>query len=141
MGIVFEKLPGIQEVNEFKNDQPYTLLGPAPTWEGDHADEKFDFKYNELEIIHEVTNYIISTYRSKQTNITEDNYYGSEIEPMELIISDGNGMGFALGNIIKYASRYGKKNGYNRKDLLKVMYYCIMALNINEKEQGKVNGN
>ena len=29
---------------------------------------------------------------------------------------------------MKYAQRYGKKNGKNRKDLLKVIHYGIMAL-------------
>ena len=29
---------------------------------------------------------------------------------------------------MKYAQRYGKKEGRNRKDLLKVIHYSIMAL-------------
>ena len=31
---------------------------------------------------------------------------------------------------MKYAQRYGKKEGKNRKDLLKVVHYAIMALHI-----------
>ena len=41
-----------------------------------------------------------------------------------------------LGNIIKYAQRYGKKNGRNRADLLKVAHYAIMALHINSMQTG-----
>ena len=29
---------------------------------------------------------------------------------------------------MKYAQRYGKKNGYNKRDLLKVIHYGIIAL-------------
>ena len=37
-------------------------------------------------------------------------------------------MGFALGNVLKYAQRYGKKDGANRKDLMKILHYAIIAL-------------
>jgi 2',3'-cyclic-nucleotide 2'-phosphodiesterase (5'-nucleotidase family) len=33
-----------------------------------------------------------------------------------------------MGNIMKYAQRYGKKDGKNRKDLFKVLHYAIMAV-------------
>ena len=42
-----------------------------------------------------------------------------------------------LGNIIKYAQRYGKKNGKNRADLLKVAHYAIMALHIDSNQSGE----
>ena len=29
---------------------------------------------------------------------------------------------------MKYAQRYGKKNGYNRKDLMKIIHYAIIAM-------------
>ncbi len=44
------------------------------------------------------------------------------------MIDSGHGEGFCIGNIMKYAQRYGKKNGKDRKDLLKVIHYGIMAL-------------
>ena len=37
-------------------------------------------------------------------------------------------MGFALGNVLKYAQRYGKKDGANRKDLMKILHYALIAL-------------
>ena len=47
----------------------------------------------------------------------------------------GHGEGFCLGNILKYAQRYGKKEGYNRKDLMKVLHYTIMALYVHDEER------
>jgi hypothetical protein len=33
-----------------------------------------------------------------------------------------------MGNILKYAQRYGKKEGRNKDDLLKVIHYAIIQL-------------
>ena len=33
-----------------------------------------------------------------------------------------------MGNILKYAQRYGKKDGKNKKDLMKVIHYAIIQL-------------
>ena len=41
-------------------------------------------------------------------------------------------MGFCIGNILKYAQRYGKKDGTNRKDLMKVLHYAIIALHVHD---------
>ena len=38
---------------------------------------------------------------------------------------------------MKYAQRYGKKDGKNRRDLLKVIHYGIIALYINEMEESE----
>jgi hypothetical protein len=44
-------------------------------------------------------------------------------------------MGFALGNVLKYAQRYGKKDGHNRADLLKILHYTIIALDCHDKNE------
>ena len=44
-----------------------------------------------------------------------------------------------IGNILKYAQRYGKKNGYNRKDLFKVIHYALMALHNHDLNYGESN--
>jgi len=36
---------------------------------------------------------------------------------------------------LKYAQRYGRKDGYNRKDLQKVLHYAIMALHVHDIEK------
>lgn len=77
-------------------------------------------KFNEKEVLQLVQNYIISTY--------DAHYSMNKIQSTEFIIDAGHGDGFCLGNIIKYAQRYGKKNGKNRDDLLKIIHYAIILL-------------
>ena len=36
---------------------------------------------------------------------------------------------------MKYAMRFGKKNGKDNKDLKKIIHYAIIALYLNNKEQ------
>jgi len=38
-------------------------------------------------------------------------------------------------NIIKYAMRYGKKEGYNKKDLLKIIHYTILLWHFTQEEE------
>ena len=38
---------------------------------------------------------------------------------------------------MKYAQRYGKKNGKDRRDLLKVIHYGIIALHINDMDNSE----
>ena len=78
------------------------------------------FKYNEGQILDELHAYIKKTYGS---------HYGDRVQAQDLIASAGHGEGFFIGNIIKYASRYGKKNGHNKDDLMKVLHYAILAMN------------
>ena len=37
-------------------------------------------------------------------------------------------------NIIKYAKRFGKKDGDNPKDVMKIIHYCIFLLNQLEQD-------
>ena len=55
-------------------------------------------------------------------------YSTNKFQATEFIIDGGHGEGFCIGNIMKYAQRYGKKDGYNKRDLLKVIHYGIIAL-------------
>lgn len=78
------------------------------------------FKYNEGNILDELHAYIKKSYGS---------HYGDRVQAQDLIVSSGHGEGFYMGNIIKYASRYGKKNGHSKDDLMKVLHYTVLALN------------
>ena len=84
------------------------------------------YKYNENKALVELEKYINSTY--------DEHYSKNKFQATEFIIDGGHGEGFCIGNIMKYAQRYGKKDGKNRKDLLKVLHYGIMALHINNME-------
>ena len=87
---------------------------------------KIDYRYNEDEALLELKTYIDSTY--------DEHYSKNKFQATEFIIDAGHGEGFCIGNILKYAQRYGKKNGKDRRDLLKVIHYGIMALYLNETE-------
>ena len=88
--------------------------------------DKILYKYNEDKALVELKEYINGTY--------DENYSRNKFQATEFIIDGGHGEGFCIGNILKYAQRYGKKNGKDRKDLLKVIHYGIIALYINENE-------
>ena len=82
--------------------------------------KKIDYKYSEDEILDELKMYIDGTYAA--------HYSHNKFQATEFIMDSGHGEGFCIGNILKYAQRYGKKNGKDRNDLLKVIHYGIMAL-------------
>jgi len=88
-----------------------------------------DYKYNEGNTLAELQEYIDSTY--------DEHYSKNKFQATEFIIDGGHGEGFCIGNIMKYAQRYGKKDGKNRRDLLKVIHYGIIALYINEMEESE----
>jgi hypothetical protein len=44
-----------------------------------------------------------------------------------MIIDSGHGEGFTVGNIMKYAMRYGKKDN-KKAELYKIIHYAIIAL-------------
>ena len=87
---------------------------------------KIDYKYNEDKTLDELSKYIDSTY--------DEHYSKNRFQATEFIIDGGHGEGFCIGNIMKYAQRYGKKDGKNRRDLLKVIHYGIIALHVNDME-------
>tara|TARA_B100000575_G_C22886639_1_gene516214 strand:- start:351 stop:644 length:294 start_codon:yes stop_codon:yes gene_type:complete len=88
---------------------------------------KINYKFNEGALIQELQNYIDSTYGG--------HYSKNNFQSTEFISDCGHGIGFAIGNILKYAQRYGKKGtaGDHRKDLQKVLHYAIIALNEHDK--------
>jgi hypothetical protein len=79
-----------------------------------------DYKYSEDRILNELAEYINGTYAQ--------HYSQNKFQATEFIMDSGHGEGFCIGNIMKYSQRYGKKDGKNRNDLLKVIHYGIMAL-------------
>ncbi len=91
--------------------------------------EKIDYKYNEGKTLAELKEYIDSTY--------DEHYSKNRFQATEFIIDGGHGEGFCIGNIMKYAQRYGKKGGKNKRDLLKVIHYGIIALYINQMEESE----
>jgi hypothetical protein len=79
-----------------------------------------DYKFSEDRILEDLKVYIDKTYGQ--------HYAQNKFQASEFIIDNGHGDGFFIGNIMKYAQRYGKKNGHNRDDLMKVLHYAILAV-------------
>ena len=82
------------------------------------------FRYDEDKYLKELYKYIEGTYN--------EHYSTNKYQATEFIIDTGHGDGFCIGNILKYAQRYGKKNGFNRVDLLKVLHYAIIELHVHD---------
>lgn len=90
-----------------------------------------NYKFNEGELIKEFHQYVNSTY---------DQHYAKEkFQATEFVIDGGHGTGFCIGNVLKYAQRYGKKGKPedHRKDLLKVLHYALIQLYIHDEEQSQ----
>lgn len=87
---------------------------------------KNQYKYDEDRLINQIKYYIDSTY--------DQHYSSGNIQTTEYIIDQGLGQDFCLANIIKYASRFGKKDGKNRKDLFKIIHYALIAIYVHDKE-------
>ena len=85
-----------------------------------------EYKYNEGNLIAEIQDYINGTYG--------EHYSTNKYQATEFIIDGGHGEGFCIGNVMKYAQRYGKKDGYNRKDLMKIIHYAIIAMHVHDLE-------
>tara|TARA_X000001036_G_C20398756_1_gene691866 strand:- start:224 stop:505 length:282 start_codon:yes stop_codon:yes gene_type:complete len=87
---------------------------------------KTKYKFNEDKMLIKLQAYIDNTY--------EQHYSADKIQATEFIIDSGHGEGFCIGNIIKYAKRYGKKQGRNELDLLKIVHYAIILLGSDETD-------
>ena len=86
--------------------------------------ENIDYKFSEDKLINVIKEYIDNTYNQ--------HYAKTKFQATEFIVDGGHGEGFCIGNILKYAQRYGKKEGYNKNDLLKVIHYDLIALHVHD---------
>ena len=91
-----------------------------------------EYKYNEDNLIKELSSYIDNTY--------DQHYSLNKYQSTEFIIDSGHGEGFCIGNIMKYAQRYGRKGTTEewRKDLMKIIHYSLLAL-YNHDNDGDLN--
>jgi hypothetical protein len=95
------------------------------------------WKYNEDRILKDIADYVTSTYGS--------HYCGHEkeyenIQTIDLMAAKELASGFCQANIIKYGSRYGDKNGRNKRDLLKVIHYAMLLIHFDRHYSRKDNG-
>jgi len=92
---------------------------------------KIAYKYNEDKALQEIAAYIDKTYG--------EHYSQNKYQATEFIIDGGHGTGFCIGNVLKYAQRYGNKGTTEdwRKDLMKVIHYTIIQLHVHDLNYNK----
>ena len=86
-------------------------------------------KYNEDKIIKEISDYISNTY-TEHYSTTKDGF-----QVQDMLRHLGIDKDFCQANAIKYLARYGKKNGKNRKDLLKAIHYVVLLMSSEDNEK------
>ena len=86
-------------------------------------------KYHENEILEDIKDYVSSTYNGHYTG-TKHEY--RNVQTLDLMASRDLASTFCQANILKYGSRYGSKDGRNKKDLLKVIHYAMLLLHFDE---------
>ena len=85
--------------------------------DGDFA--RVFYKYQEDVMLDEAKNYIATTYGSHYTS-------NDGIQTLDLIQGIGDAEAFCRSNAIKYLSRFGKKDGKSKVDILKAIHYCTL---------------
>ena len=90
------------------------------------SEDIIDYKFGENKYVTEIAEYIDSTYNA--------HYSKKKLQASEFIYDAGHGTGFNMGNVMKYAQRYGNKGTREdaRKDLLKVIHYAILQLHVHD---------
>ena len=87
------------------------------------------FKYHEEEILKDIEEYVSSTYRGHYTG---DTHEYRNVQTIDLMAARSLASSFCQSNILKYGSRYGSKDGKEKKDLLKVIHYAMLLLHFDE---------
>lgn len=86
-------------------------------------------RFNEEKNIQEALEYIKSTY-GEHYAAGQDKH-----QLMDEIIEAGDDLAFNRWNAEKYIRRFGKKGGYNRKDLLKAIHYVVLMMYYHDRLQ------
>jgi hypothetical protein len=86
-----------------------------------------EYKYNEDKYLNDIKKYLDGTYG--------EHYVAKDIQVVDIWESLGSLESTARDTAIKYLCRYGKKDGKNRKDLLKAIHYIILMMYAGEEEQ------
>ena len=83
------------------------------------------YKYHEEEILKDIEEYVSSTYKGHYTGKSHE---FRNVQTIDLMASKELAAAFCQANILKYGSRYGNKDGKNKKDLMKVIHYAMLLL-------------
>ena len=83
------------------------------------------YKYHEEKILKDIEEYVSGTY---QGHYTGKSHEYRNVQTIDLMASKELAAAFCQANILKYGSRYGNKDGKNKKDLMKVIHYAMLLL-------------
>jgi len=115
--IIFgSRLPGGLGEDHLSLNMPSTFNLKMP----EDTNKNGFWKYEEDKTLKEVEQYLSSTYHSHYTSEQ------SKTQTLDLIESIGDAEAFTRSNAIKYLSRFGKKNGKSKMDILKAIHYCVL---------------
>ena len=78
------------------------------------------WKYHEDVILKEIQGYLGGTYSAHYASPE------SKTQTLDLIEGIGDAEPFCRSNALKYLSRFGKKDGKSKQDILKAIHYCIL---------------
>jgi hypothetical protein len=116
MLVIGSRLPGGMGGDHLATNPPSTFTIKMP----EDTNKNGFWKYNEDKTLKEVEQYLSSTYHQHYTS------QESKTQTLDLIESIGDAEAFTRSNAIKYLSRFGKKNGKSKMDILKAIHYCIL---------------
>ena len=114
--VIGSRLPGGLGEDHISFNPPSTFNLKMP----EDTNKNGFWKYEEDKTLKEVEQYLSSTYHSHYTSET------SKTQTLDLIESIGDAEAFTRSNAIKYLSRFGKKNGKSKQDILKAIHYCVL---------------
>ncbi len=117
-------------VDDFLKKAGYPMNDKAYESSADYFIDSDITSFSELGVITELEEYIISTYSQHYTNDINN------IQALDVWQARGTMTSSCIDTTIKYLMRYGKKDGSNRKDLLKAAHYIILALG-NERDKNQ----
>ena len=95
------------------------------------------WKYDEDKILKDIQEYVTGTYGSHYCGHNQEY---SDIQTIDLMAAKDLAPGFCQANILKYGSRYGDKDGRNKRDLLKVIHYAMLLLHFDGHYSRTNNG-
>ena len=116
MLVIGSHLPGGMGDDHLTINPPSTFNVKMP----EDTNKNGFWKYEEDKTLKEIEQYLSSTYHSHYTS------QESKTQTLDLIESIGDAEPFTRSNAIKYLSRFGKKNGKSKMDILKAIHYCIL---------------
>lgn len=119
------------DLDELDLDDLVLSVTPTDSYDfiaDDPHGNSIEYKFDEDIYINELLEYVSATY--------DQHYAKDKFQATEFIIDGGHGTGFNIGNVLKYAQRYGKKGTAEdaRKDLMKVLHYALIQLYVHDND-------